>query len=251
MQPIRLAGINIGNILISVKKPATGYYVKPFHSTKHKGYAMIKMRQQEPITLIITLTLLLLLTAICPYDYLTWFLGVTPIFIAIPLLWWSAKNFQLTPLLYRLIFLHAIILMVGGHYTYAKVPLGFWIQDWFDLSRNHYDRIGHFMQGLEPAILAREILIRKNVVKQCGWLTLFVVSICLAFSACYELIEWFAAIASAEASQAFLGTQGDIWDTQWDMFMCLIGAISALLIFTRQHDSQLAALAKVTNKDGI
>lgn len=200
------------------------------------------MQKKEALLLLLVALAVLLLTAIRPHDYLTWFMEVAPIFIALPLLLWTAKSFTLTPLLYRLIFLHALILMVGGHYTYAEVPLGFWMEDWFGFQRNHYDRIGHFMQGFEPAILAREIMIRKDAVKRGGWLVLFVLSVCLAFSACYEFIEWLAAVLNGEAAQAFLGTQGDVWDTQWDMFMCLIGAIAALLLLSRRHDRELEAL---------
>jgi len=136
-------------------------------------------------------------------------------------------------------FLHALILIVGGHYTYALVPLGDWAKDAFNLSRNHYDRLGHFMQGFVPAILAREIIIRKNVLRSKSWLFFLVVSICLAFSACYEFLEWGAAMISKEASESFLGTQGDNWDTQWDMFMALCGAILAQLLLARVHDRQL------------
>lgn len=209
---------------------------------------MNELTRKEPRVLLVIAGLLLLLTAIRPHDYLTWFMEVAPIFIAVPLLAWTAKSFPLTPLLYRLIFLHAIILMVGGHYTYAEVPLGYWMQEWFGFHRNHYDRIGHFMQGFEPAILAREILIRKDVIHRSmaergRWLALFVLSICLAFSACYEFIEWAAALVNGEAAQAFLGTQGDVWDTQWDMFLCLLGAIAALLLLSRRHDRELAAIA--------
>lgn len=203
---------------------------------------MQSQNRREPLVLLLACLALLAVTAINPHDFTTWVLEVFPVFLALPLLCISYKSFALTPLLYRLIFLHAIILMVGGHYTYAKVPLGFWMQEWFDFQRNHYDRIGHFMQGFEPAILAREILIRKNVVKRGAWLVLFVLSITLAFSACYEFIEWFVAVVSAEAADAFLGTQGDVWDTQWDMLMCLIGAATALVLLPRLHDVHLAGL---------
>lgn len=203
---------------------------------------MQSQNRREPLVLLLACLALLAVTAINPHDFTTWVLEVFPVFLALPLLCISYKSFALTPLLYRLIFLHAIILMVGGHYTYAKVPLGFWMQEWFDFQRNHYDRIGHFMQGFEPAILAREIFIRKNVVKRGAWLALFVLSITLAFSACYEFIEWFVAVVSAEAADAFLGTQGDVWDTQWDMLMCLIGAATALVLLPRLHDAHLAGL---------
>ncbi|MDQ8037259.1 MAG: DUF2238 domain-containing protein [Pedobacter sp.] len=202
----------------------------------------MQMQDRLPLVFLLLTLLALGVSAIAPEDGLTWWLEVAPVFIALPLLLFTHKRFPLTPLLYTLIFLHALVLILGGHYTYAKVPLGFWVQEAFDLQRNHYDRLGHFMQGFEPAILAREILVRKDVVKRGAWLTLFVLSICLAFSACYEFIEWFAALANGQAAEAFLGTQGDVWDTQWDMFLCLIGAASALILLSRWHDSQLERL---------
>jgi len=146
---------------------------------------------------------------------------------------------RLSPLVYRLIFLHALILIVGGHYTYARVPLGFWVQDWFELTRNHYDRLGHIAQGFVPALLAREILLRATPLVRGAWLSLLVVCVCMAISAVYELIEWLAAIVSQEAAESFLGTQGDNWDTQWDMFMALCGALAALLL-SRAHDRSMA-----------
>lgn len=199
--------------------------------------------RKEPVILLVLTLLVLGWSAINPHDYPTWWLEVLPVFIALPFLLWTRTSFPLTDLLYRLIFLHAVILIVGGHYTYALVPAGFQVQDLFGFERNHYDRLGHFVQGLEPAILAREILLRKNVVRRGGWLVLFVISICLAFSAFYELIEWFVATVSAEAAESFLGTQGDVWDTQWDMFMCLCGAMAALAVFSKVHDGQLERLS--------
>jgi putative membrane protein len=154
----------------------------------------------------------------------------------------TRRRFPLTPLAYRLIFLHSGILMLGGHYTYAEVPLGFWMRDAFGLARNHYDRIGHFAQGFVPAILAREILLRKTPLKPGGWLFFLVTCVCLAISACYEFIEWWTALASGSGADAFLGTQGDPWDTQWDMFLCLLGALTAQLTLSRLHDRQLARL---------
>jgi putative membrane protein len=153
------------------------------------------------------------------------------------------RRFPLTPLAYRLIFLHACILMVGGHYTYAEVPLGFWLRDLLGLARNHYDRLGHFAQGFVPAIVAREILLRKTPLMPGGWVFFLVTSICLAISAFYELVEWWTALASGEAATAFLGTQGDVWDTQWDMFLCLVGALTAQLTLSRVHDRELVRLA--------
>lgn len=161
--------------------------------------------------------------------------------IGIPILLATCRRHPLTPLLYRLIFLHMLILLLGAHYSYARVPLGFWLQDLFDFSRNHYDRIGHLMQGFMPAILAREILLRSGAVRRGGWLFFIVVSICLAFSAFYEMIEWWTALLG-DIAQDFLGSQGDIWDAQWDMFLALIGAVSSLLILGRLHDRHLSAL---------
>lgn len=202
----------------------------------------MEKQSRLPLVFLLLTLLALAVSAIKPEDGLTWWLETAPALIALPLLFFTYRRFPLTPLLYTLIFLHALVLILGAHYTYAKVPLGFWVQDAFGFERNHYDRLGHFMQGFEPAILAREILIRKEVVKRGAWLTLFVLSVCLAFSACYEFIEWFAALANGQAAEAFLGTQGDVWDTQWDMFLCLIGAAAALLLLSRWHDAQLRKL---------
>jgi putative membrane protein len=199
-------------------------------------------RRREPGILLAVGAALLVLSGIGPKDRYTWILEVAPIFIAVPILVWTYKRFPLTPLAYRLIFLHACILMAGGHYTYAEVPLGYWMKDLFGFSRNHYDRIGHFAQGFVPAILAREILLRKTPLKSGGWLFFLVTCICMAISAFYEFIEWWTALASGEAAMAFLGTQGDVWDTQWDMFMAFIGAITAQVTLSRYHDRQIAAL---------
>ena len=184
----------------------------------------------------------LIVSGIGPHDRFTWFLEVVPIFIGVPILLATRRRFPLTPLLYILIFIHALILMLGGHYTYAEVPLGFWIRDLLDLGRNHYDRLGHFAQGFVPAILAREILLRRTPLRQGGWLFFLVASVCLAFSAFYEFTEWWAAVLGGSAADAFLGTQGDVWDTQWDMFLALTGAITAQLLLARIHDRQLARL---------
>lgn len=192
--------------------------------------------------LILILTAVFVWSAIQPADDLTWFLEVAPVLIALPILYYTYQQFPLTPLLYVLILGHAIILMIGGHYTYAEVPAFNWLRDTFELSRNYYDRVGHFAQGFIPAMIAREILLRKNVVKKGPWLFFIVCSIALSISAFYELIEWWVAAASGTAAEAFLGTQGDVWDTQWDMFIALIGAIVAQLWLAKLHDQQLQTL---------
>jgi putative membrane protein len=181
-------------------------------------------------------------SAIGPHDRLTWWLEVMPVVIAAPLLLATARSFPLTTLVYWLIALHALILILGGHYTYARVPLGFWIQDALELARNPYDRIGHIAQGFVPAIIAREILLRRSPLVPGKWLFFIVCSICLAISACYEFIEWWAALIGGGSAESFLGTQGDVWDTQWDMFLALNGAIVAQLLLSRVHDRQLLRL---------
>jgi len=181
----------------------------------------------------------LLWSGINPKDLFTWFLEVSPALIGLIIMGVTIKTFRLTTLTYILILIHSIILMVGGHYTYAEVPFFDWLKEYFELARNNYDKIGHFAQGFIPAIIAREILLRKNVVTQSSWLVFIVVSICLAFSAFYELIEWWVAELSGESAEAFLGTQGYIWDTQSDMAFALLGSVIALIIFSRVHDKQL------------
>ena len=197
------------------------------------------MRSKEPLLLLVTGTLLLVLTAIHPHDYATWWMEVAPIFIALPILIATFKTYRLTPLTYRLLLLHAIILMVGGHYTYAEVPLGYWMEDWFGFARNNYDKIGHLAQGFIPAILFRELLLRSSPLKQGKLLFTLVVACCLAVSASYELIEWAAAVMMGRGADAFLGTQGDPWDTQTDMLMALIGAIVAQALLGKVQDKQL------------
>jgi putative membrane protein len=199
--------------------------------------------RREPAVLLAVGAALLALSGIGPRDRYTWLLEVAPILVAVPILVATRRRFPLTPLAYRLIFLHACILMLGGHYTYSEVPLGFWVRDLFGLARNHYDRLGHFAQGFVPAILVREILLRRTPLKRGGWLFFLVTCVCLAISAFYEFVEWWTALASGEAATAFLGTQGDVWDTQWDMFLALCGAVIAQLTLSRVHDRQLAALS--------
>jgi putative membrane protein len=197
---------------------------------------------KEPAILLLAVIGALAVSAFQPYDRTTWWMEVAPVLIAIPILVATRRSFPLSPLLYRLLALHALILIVGGHYTYARVPLGFWAEELFGFSRNHYDRIGHFAQGFVPAILAREVLLRRTPLTTGRWLNFLVVCICLAFSAFYELIEWWAALLGGESAAAFLGTQGDVWDTQWDMFFCLLGAVTSLLVLSRHHDRELARL---------
>jgi putative membrane protein len=194
----------------------------------------------EPAVLGLFTLLALTWSAVQPYDYLTWWLEVTPVLVALPILLATFRDHRLSPLLYRMIFLHALILIVGGHYTYARVPLGLWVQDWFDLTRNHYDRVGHIAQGFVPALIAREILLRATPLTRGAWLNLLIVCVCLAISAAYELTEWLAALVSEEAAESFLGTQGDNWDTQWDMFLALCGALLALP-FGAIHDRSMRA----------
>jgi putative membrane protein len=189
-------------------------------------------------------TPVLIWSAVLPKDPLTWFLEVLPVFIGLLLMFLTYKKFPLTSLLYTLILIHMIILMVGGHYTYAEVPLFDWIKEVFDQHRNNYDKVGHFAQGFIPAILARELLIRKNIVQGSKiWLNYIILSIILAFSAFYELIEWWVALAVGEDAEAFLGTQGYMWDTQSDMGYALFGGIVALTVLSKIHDRQLELLS--------
>ena len=183
----------------------------------------------------------LVISGIKPYDRATWWMEVAPVLIAAPILAATYRHFPLTTLLYCLIAIHALVLILGGAYTYARVPLGFWVQDWFGFERNPYDRIGHFMQGFVPAILAREILLRTHSVRTKKMAAFLSVCVALAFSAFYELLEWWAALALGQGAHEFLGTQGDPWDTQADMFLALIGAASALVLLSGIHDRQVQA----------
>ncbi|MGO3182780.1 MAG: DUF2238 domain-containing protein [Aequorivita sp.] len=195
-------------------------------------------------TLLFLLIALLIWSGINPKEYFTWFLEVSPAVIGILILLFTFKKFRFTNLVYLLIFFHCAILIVGGHYTYAEVPLFDWIRDTFDQSRNNYDKLGHFVQGFVPAMIARELLIPKKVILKKSWLPFIVVCIALAISAAYELIEWAVSVLSGEGGDSFLGTQGYIWDTQSDMLLALIGAIIALLTLSKIHDKQLSKFKK-------
>ena len=209
---------------------------------------MDKSKPSTELWILLGLTAIaLVMSGIHPLDRMTWLMEVAPVMIAIPILVSSWKRFPLTPILYRLIFVHGCILMLGGHYTYAEVPIGDWIREAFGLARNHYDRLGHFAQGFVPAILAREIFLRKTPLEPGGWLFLVCLALPLAFSAFYEIIEWWAAVALGQGAEAFLGTQGDPWDTQWDMFLAMIGAIAAQLLLGRIHTRQLGRSAMSEN----
>ena len=185
----------------------------------------------------------LLWSAIRPHDYFTWFMEVLPAIIAFLILAATYNRFRLTSLASWLILAHAVILMVGGHYTYAEVPLFDWVRDVFHQGRNNYDKVGHFAQGFIPAILTREILLRKTALRQGAWLSFITVSVCLALSALYELFEWAVAEATGEAAEAFLGTQGYPWDTQSDMAFALAGAVMAIILLGRVHDAQLSRIS--------
>ena len=182
-----------------------------------------------------------------PHDRTTWVMEVFPCFVALALMWWSRKSFELTTLIYWLILVHGLILMLGGAYTYARVPLGFWMQEWFGFTRNNYDKIGHFAQGFIPAMVARELLMRKFAITRRGLVAFLCIAICLGISAFYELIEWWSALIMGQGADDFLGTQGDPWDTQSDMFFALIGAICAMLFLSRWHDRQMNAMISAGN----
>lgn len=196
-----------------------------------------------PAVLAATIIAALAISGFAPYDRGTWVLETAPVFLVLALLAATRKRFPLTSLLYALIAAHALVLIYGGAYTYARVPLGDWLQASFGLLRNPYDRIGHFMQGFVPAMAAREIFIRRAVIDGTTWRNFLIVCVCLAISATYEFIEWWAALLLGQGAEAFLGTQGDPWDTQWDMFMAVIGAVTALACLGKWHDRQLACRA--------
>lgn len=197
---------------------------------------------QLPLTVTFIVLLSLVISGITPYDRATWWMETLPVMIALPLLTMTYRQFRLTDMLYVLIGLHALVLIVGGAYTYARVPIGFYLQDWLGLDRNPYDKLGHLMQGFVPALIAREILLRKRYLTSHRMTAFLCVAIALAISAVYELIEWGAAVAMGQGADEFLGTQGDVWDTQSDMLCAMIGAILALLSLSKWHDRQMKSM---------
>lgn len=204
---------------------------------------MARVRNVVPPLLLGVVLVALVVSGLRPYDRLTWLLETVWVIAGVPVLLLTWRRFPLTTLLCCLLALHALILVAGGHWSYARTPLGDWVRDLFDLSRNPYDRLGHFAQGFVPAILVREILVRRSPLRGSRWLAPLVVCACLAFSAFFELIEWWAALAGGSAADDFLATQGDVWDTQWDMFLALVGASTSLVLLSRLHDRQLRRLA--------
>jgi putative membrane protein len=205
--------------------------------------------QARRTTWIVVFVAVLVWSAINPKDFFTWMLEVLPALIGVGILWLTRESFPLTRLTYTLILVHSVILMVGGHYTYAEVPLGEWVRDAFDQSRNNYDKLGHIAQGFIPAIIARELVIRKEVFNSTRWRDFFVVCFCLGFSAFYELIEWWVALLSSEAADSFLGTQGYVWDTQSDMGWALFGSITALILLSGIHNRQLREAGFVSDAE--
>jgi putative membrane protein len=199
-------------------------------------------RKREPLVLLALLAAALAASGISPRDRLTWLLEVAPVLLGVSILIATFGRFRLTPLSYRLVFLHALLLVVGGHYTFSNLPAGFWLQDSLGLARNPYDRIVHFVGGFAPAIVGREILLRRTPLRPGGWLFFLVALGCLGGSAFYELLEWCAAALTGAEASLFLATQGDAWDTQWDMFLGLAGAIVAQILFSRRHERELGAL---------
>lgn len=203
---------------------------------------------RELLTLLAIVLAVTLWSWFSPYDRLIWWMEAAPVLIALPILLATRNNFPLTRLVYYLIAIHGLLLVVGAHYTYARVPLGFWLADLLDFSRNPYDRLGHLAQGFIPAMVAREIMLRNKVVRRGPWLFFLVVCFCLALSAFYELIEWWAAVLGGDGSIEFLGTQGDVWDSQWDMMLALIGAITALISMAGIQDRQMGEVENAASK---
>ena len=200
------------------------------------------MRRDDrlPAALLGLVLAILVISGIGPHDRLTWWLEVAPVLLAVPILVATRRRFPLPPLLYVLVAIHAAVLCLGGHYTYAEVPLGFWMKDALGLARNPYDRVGHLMQGFVPALVVREFLVRTSPLRPGKWLAVLGTGVVLSLSAIYEFVEWWSALLLGQGADAFLGMQGDPWDTQWDMFMCLVGALVALLALSRLHDRAIA-----------
>lgn len=205
---------------------------------------MVRAHRHLYIVLLSILSAVFVWSAINPADRLTWVLEVVPVLIALPILVFTYRSFVFTPLVYALILIHALILLVGGHYTYAEVPWFNWLRDTYELSRNYYDRVGHFAQGFVPAMVAREILLKKSPLVSGRWLFFIVSCICLSISAFYEFIEWWVAAYEGGAADAFLGTQGDVWDTQWDMLIALAGAVIAQVFLAKVHDRQMMNVSR-------
>jgi len=201
--------------------------------------AVRTVSRREGYVLVAILVVALVWSAIGATSIGTWALEVVWIFVGAPLVLLNRRRFPLTRLVCWLLVAHAVVLCYGGHYTYAETPLGDWFRDTFDLSRNHYDRFAHFVQGFVPALLVRELLLRLTPLERGGWTFMLTTAVCLAFSACFEFVEWGAAVVLGAGADAFLATQGDVWDTQWDMFLCLCGALVAQLALGRVHDRQL------------
>ena len=198
---------------------------------------------RELLVMLLLLAAAIIASYIEPFDRLTWWMESLPVFIGLPILWATRQRFPLTRLVYYLLFVHGLLLLLGAHYTYARVPLGFWLQDGFDFARNHYDRLGHIAQGFVPALVARELFVRLRIINGRAWRAFLIVCFCLAFSAFYELIEWWVAVLYGDGSIAFLSTQGDVWDAQWDMMLALCGSLAALLLGGWQ-DKQIAELER-------
>ncbi len=209
------------------------------HGLSYQTYLNIMAKNQFFFLIFSVLALVFVWSTTAPFDRLIWWLEVAPILIALPILVFTRNQLAFTRLAYVLMLIHAIILLVGGHYTYAEVPPFNWLRDTFELSRNHYDRLGHFAQGFIPAIITREILLKKSPLHAGRWLFFITSCICLSISAVYEFVEWWVAIYSESTANAFLGSQGDVWDTQWDMFIALLGSIAAQLFLAKMHDKQL------------
>ena len=200
----------------------------------------MKISSSNLLKIVILLTVAVFIwSGINPYDYFTWFLEVVPALIAFAILALTYKKFRFSNFIYILICFHAMILMIGGHTSYAEMPLFNWLRDTFGLERNYYDRVGHFAQGFVPALIANEIILRKKIIIQRGWRIFIIIFTILGFSAFYEFFEWWMALLTGDSATAFLGTQGDVWDTQWDMFMCFIGSILAMLGFSKFQERQI------------